>query len=112
MLTTFGLPGIDRYGETLFQQDGATSHTANVSMDLLRLTFPGRHISRNGDIPWPARSPDLTDPDFFLWGYLKCKVFKENPPRTKEDHQQFRQEIINIPLQMLQSVMGGFALRL
>lgn len=116
MLATFGLPGIDRYdpdGETLFQQDGATSHTANVSMDLLRLAFPGRLISRNGDIPWPARSPDLTAPDFFLWGYLKSKVFQENPPRTKEDlKERIRQEITNIPLQMLQSVMGGFALRL
>ncbi len=78
MMTIFGLPEIDRYDpddETLFQQDGATSHSANVSMELLRLAFPGRLISRNGNIPWPARSPDLTAPDFFLWGYLKCKVF-------------------------------------
>lgn len=116
MLTIFGLPGIDRYdpdAETLFQQDGATRHTANVSMELLRLAFPGRLISRNGAIPWPARSPDLTAPDFFLWGYLKCKVFQENPPRTKEDlKERIRQEINNIPLQMLRNVMGHFHLRL
>lgn len=116
MLVTFGLPGIDQYDpdeETLFQQDGATSHTANVSMGLLRLAFPGRLISKNGDIPWPPRSPDLTAPDFFLWGYLKCKVFEENAPRTKEDlKERIRQEINNIPLQMLQNAMGGFHLRL
>ena len=26
---------------------------------------------------WPARSPDITPPDFFLWGYLKDKVYSE-----------------------------------
>lgn len=66
----------------LFRQDGATSHTSRISMDLLRLAFPDRLISRNGDIPWPARSPDLTSPDFFLWDFLKSKVFHSSPPRT------------------------------
>jgi hypothetical protein len=28
-----------------------------------------------GDIAWPALSPDLTVPDFFLWGFLKDRVF-------------------------------------
>ena len=35
----------------------------------------GTVISRFGDIAWPARSPDLTVPDFFLWGFLKDRVF-------------------------------------
>lgn len=115
MLVTFALPALDEYvnENTLFQQDGATSHTANISMDLLRLAFPGRLISRNGDIPWPARSPDLTAPDFFLWGYLKSKVFEVNPPRNKEDLKaRIRQEIDNIPLDMLRRVMGSFCNRL
>jgi hypothetical protein len=29
-----------------------------------------------GDIAWPARSPELTVPDFFLWGFLKDRVFR------------------------------------
>jgi hypothetical protein len=29
-----------------------------------------------GDIAWPARSPNLTVPDFFLWGFLKDHVFR------------------------------------
>jgi len=29
-----------------------------------------------GDITWPARSSDLTVPDFFLWGFLKDRVFR------------------------------------
>jgi transposase len=34
-----------------FQQDGATSHTARVSLDAVRLLFHNHIISRNGDIP-------------------------------------------------------------
>jgi len=30
---------------------------------------------------WPPRSPDLTPPDYFLWGYLKGIVY-QNEPRT------------------------------
>ena len=30
---------------------------------------------RDGLTPWPPRSPDITPVDFFLWGYVKDKVF-------------------------------------
>jgi hypothetical protein len=33
---------------------------------------------RFGEIAWPARSPDLTLPDFFLWGFLKDLVFRRH----------------------------------
>ncbi|XP_050314555.1 phosphate carrier protein, mitochondrial-like isoform X1 [Anthonomus grandis grandis] len=59
-----------------FQQDGAIAHTSRASMQVLREMFPGRLLSLRGDISWPARSPDLTPCDFFLWGYLKAEVFK------------------------------------
>ena len=67
-----------------FQQDGATSHTARACMALLRERFRGKLISLFGDIDWPPRSPDLTPPEFNLRGYLKNKVY-ENDPRTIED---------------------------
>jgi len=56
-----------------FQQDGATCHTANVTIDLLRGTFENRIISRNGDVNWPPRSCDLTPLDYFVWGAVKDK---------------------------------------
>ena len=34
-----------------------------------------------GPTEYPSRSPDLTPMDFFLWGYLKDKVYC-NKPRT------------------------------
>ena len=41
--------------------------------------FPDRWIGRRGAIEWPPRSPDLTPPDFFLWGVLKDLVYSEKP---------------------------------
>jgi hypothetical protein len=34
-----------------FQQDGATSHTSRVSMNVVRKFFPNYVTSKNGDIP-------------------------------------------------------------
>ena len=50
------------------QLNGATAHTARQSMVVLRREFPNRLISKFGDINCLSRSPDLTPPDFFLWG--------------------------------------------
>ena len=47
-----------------FQQDGATCHTANVTIDLLRTVFENRIISRKSDVNWPPRSCDLTPTDY------------------------------------------------
>jgi len=41
----------------------------------LDATFPIRWIGKDGPTPWPPRSPDITPFDFFLWGYVKDKVF-------------------------------------
>ena len=38
--------------------------------------FPYRWIGRGGPTPWPARSPDLTPVDFFLWGAMKERVYR------------------------------------
>jgi hypothetical protein len=67
--------------EAWFQQDGATAHTAATSLNYLEGIFANRIISRG---IWPARSPDLTPPDYYLWGALKGKVY-ENNPQTVND---------------------------
>jgi len=61
-----------------FQQDGATSHTSLASMAEIQSFFGDRVISKG---LWPPRSPDLTPPDYFLWGYLKGRIY-QNKPRT------------------------------
>ncbi|GFW22272.1 uncharacterized protein TNCV_1430261 [Trichonephila clavipes] len=60
---------------------------ADFSIDVrahLQATFPGSWIGRGGPIAWPARSPDLSPLDFFLWGFLKGLVY-ETPVATPED---------------------------
>ena len=64
-----------------FQQDGATAHTARVSMAAVSEVFGDRVISRS---LWPPRSPDLTPPDFYLWGKLKGSMYGDNPRTTNE----------------------------
>jgi len=46
----------------------------------LDATFPNRRIGRDGPTPWPPRSPDITPLDFFLWEYVKDKVFSTPVP--------------------------------
>ena len=61
--------------ELLFQQYGASPHYGLSVRQWLNDHFPSRWISRRGPTEWPPRSPDLSPPDFFLWGVLKDKVF-------------------------------------
>ena len=57
----------DRYiPHSWFQQDGATAHTKNFPMNMIRKVFAGREISRNCDILCPPRSPDFSPYDFFM----------------------------------------------
>ena len=65
--------------EQWFQQDGATPHTSNDSLNWLRQFFPNHLISRRCDPEWAPHSPDLNPPDFYLWGYLKDNVYTNNP---------------------------------
>jgi len=46
----------------------------------LDATFPNRWIGRDGPTPWPPRSPDITPLDFYLWRYVKDKVFSTPVP--------------------------------
>ena len=41
-------------------------------------------IDRGGPISWPARSPDQTPLDYFLWGHVKSLVY-EIPGDSEED---------------------------
>ena len=50
---------------TWWVQDGAPAHTSNAAIRYLQGQFPGKVVSKRGDVPWPPRSPDLTVCDFF-----------------------------------------------
>jgi transposase len=63
-----------------FIQEGAGPHFSKVVTNLLNNRYPKRWIGRGSKFQfWPARSPDLTPCDFFLWGYLKKKIALRHP---------------------------------
>jgi hypothetical protein len=90
-----------------FQQDGATAHIARLSLNTLLAAFPGRILSRFGDIQWPSNSPDLTAADLFLWGYLKAQVFTHTLPDINSLKNAIRQEIANVTQDTLRRVMAS-----
>ena len=51
-------------------------HFANFVRTFLDEEFLERWIGRGSPyITWPARSSDLTPPDFSLWGFVKDQVY-------------------------------------
>lgn len=87
----------------VFQQDGAPAHFSAVVKSWLDENF-GAWIGRGGTLGWPPRSPDLTPLDFFLWGFIKNKVYA-TPPNSLAD---LKQKIINafttVTVDMLENV--------
>jgi len=65
-----------------------------------------------GDIAWLARSPDLTVPDFFLWGFLKDRVFRRRIMTIQELKQAIVDEVAAIDEDLLSHVYGNFQTRL
>ncbi|GFU62545.1 uncharacterized protein TNCV_1313841 [Trichonephila clavipes] len=92
-----------------FMQDGATSHTANLVKAFLIQKFgEDRIISRHCRYPWPPRSPYLTPADFWLWGYLKSRVYLSGPSSLSELKDAIRREASSIHPDMLHSAVAGF----
>lgn len=63
------------YRNLFYQHDGAPAHYQVRVREFLDTNFGDRWIGRGGPVPWPARSPDLTPLDFYLWGEVKRIVY-------------------------------------
>jgi len=112
MINEFLSPNLPPNSGTLwFQQDGATAHTAVISIAAFRRLFPQRVISRFGDVSCSPRSPDLTAPDFFLWGYLKSQVYITRPTDLHALKENIREEIAKLLEETLQAIMHSFLTR-
>lgn len=74
----------DRFNNLWFQQDGCPAHNSRQVQTFLTETFGEKIISTNGPVRWPARSPDLTPLDFYLWGFVKNEVYEFNPPENRQ----------------------------
>ena len=99
---------IAEYGKYYFQQDGATPHTAIIVQDWLKSKFSKKFINKQ---MWPPRSPDLNPCDFFLWGYLKARVYNPLPETLEDLKVNIEREVKNIKQEMLKSTFLDFEKR-
>ena len=58
---------------------GATCHTKEATLDVVRPFFEDRIINRRGDVVWPPRSCDLTPFYYYLWCVVKDKCYADKP---------------------------------
>ena len=74
--------------------------------------FPDHLILLRGDIGWPAHSSDLNPCNFFLWGYLKSKVYSNRPQSIEQLKDAIHQEATAILHEMICRVIDNFRERL
>lgn len=102
----------NNFANTWFQQDGAAPHYGLNVRAYLNNIFPSRWIGRRGEIEWPPRSPDLTPLDFFFWGYLKDRVYRNKPASIEELKQNIRDEVELLDQITIKNAVGAFYHRL
>lgn len=89
----------------ILQQDGAPPHNAIIVTNYLNTAYPGRWIgNRSEGVKWPARSPDLTPLDFFLWPYLKERVYFAPLNDVEDLKNRIRVECRRLNVEVLQHV--------
>jgi hypothetical protein len=71
-----------------YQHDGCPAHYYRGVRQWMDNHYPERWTGRGGPIPWPARSPDLTPCDFYIWGHMKALVY-DRPIQSQEDLREF-----------------------
>lgn len=112
------LLGSEKVEEYWFMQDGARPHRTQEIFDLLSEQFSNRIIgldapSKTGSgEDWPPYSPDLNPCDYFLWGYLKDKVYRTEPATLDELKIAIEQEIKKIGPDILKKTISNFETRL
>lgn len=70
-------------------------------MQVLRPMFPDTHTSFFMDITCPGRLPNLAVQDYFLWGYIKSRVYETCPANIYDLKQQILKCMQGIPQKLL-----------
>ena len=104
MLNQYVVPALAQYEQghngliphVWWVQDGAPAHHSVAVRQRLQQLFPNCVVGIGHAVEWPPRSPDLTPCDFFLWGYLKDKVYVSVPASLGELERRIRAEINNL----------------
>ena len=95
-------------GDWTFQQDGATSHTANVTQQWCKKHCP-RFVSKE---EWPPSSPDLNVLDYFVWSILEKKACATPAPSISVLKQKLIKAWSEIDQSILRAAIKDFPRRL
>ncbi len=110
--TLQGLVGEEEFENQIFMQDGASPHTARNTMILLEKYFGSRIISNKSEDFWPPHSPDLNKCDFYLWGYVKDRVYSQKPKTCAELKLKISEVLNGISEENLKKVTDNLIVRL
>ena len=95
-------PQLEQYQpQVIFQQDGAPPHWGLEVCQFLNETFPDRWVGRDGPIPWSPHPPDITQLDFFLWGYVKDFVYRTKVKDINDLQHRIIEAIETVTVDML-----------
>ena len=90
------------------QHDGAPPHYVLCLRQVMNEMFNEKWIGGGGPEAWPPRSPDLTSPDYFLWGFVKERVMAVAPITPDDMKERICRACIKITPQMLAGVKRSF----
>ena len=77
-------------------------HKPNETMDVLQGMLGNNIISRRAALTWLPKLPDLSAPNYHLWGYLKERDYINRPENLEDFKDNIRQEIRDICLATLE----------
>jgi hypothetical protein len=121
MLEEFFIPragNLNKIFGHYFMQDGARPHRTRDVFNTLQMHFQDRVVGLGypefygGGIEWPAYSPDLNPLDFFFWGYLKDRIYKDAPRTLGGLETVIGNEISSIKNDLLESAIHNFRIRI
>ena len=122
MLDSFFLAQLRRRRSFLhaqwFQQAGVRTHTTPEVLEFLHSKFLIRIVTNcfpqqfQCGFSWPLCSPELNPCDYFLWGYLKDKVFSSSPRTLRELKERIKESCVQVTRGMLTRVVQNFVLHL
>ena len=94
------------------QHDDAPLHYALCSRQVMNEIFDEKWIGRGGLVARLPRSPDLTSPDYFLWGFVKERVMAVAATIPDDMKERIRRACTEITPQMLAEVRRSFHQRI
>lgn len=95
----------------LFSEMGLKTHYHRAVTSYLDEILPNRWVGPRGFVEYPPCSPDLTPLGFFLWGYLKDKVYATKSAAVPALRVATEHEWTQIPNAVLLDVCGSIASR-